>query len=96
MDQLRDLLRTHLRRSLRALSDLDRLAAAWPLVCGSAMAAQGTPTSYDAGELHILVADPQWMRQMMSMRGQIAGEIARVAGVPVTAIHFERSTTYRG
>ena len=93
---MRDLLRVHLRRSLRALSEFDRLAAAWPLVCGAAMAAHGTVTAYNDAEVTVDVGEPKWMRQMMAMRGQIAGELARVAGVPVTAIHFERSTRYRG
>ena len=93
---MRDLLRANLGRSLRALSEDDRLAAAWPLVCGAAMASNGTITAYCDGKLTVQVGDPTWMRQMMSMQGQIAGELARVAGVPVTAIHFERSTTYRG
>ncbi len=96
MNSMRDLLRTHLGRSLRALPELDRLAAAWPLVCGASMAAQGKVSDYQEGLVTIQIADPEWMRQMMAMQGQIAGELARVAGVPVTAIHFERSTTYRG
>ena len=93
---MRDLLRANLGRSLRAFSELDRLAAAWPLVCGAAMAAHGTVTGYDDAAGTVQVSDPKWLRQMMAMRGQIAGELARVAGVPVGAIHFERSTTYRG
>ncbi len=96
MDTMRDLLRANLGRSLRALSPLDRLTSAWPLVCGAAMAAHGTVTGYDETTVTILVGDPKWMRQMIAMQAQIAGELGRVAGVPVTAIHFERSTTYRG
>lgn len=93
---MRDLLRTHLQRSLRALPEVDRLAAAWPIACGAAMAAQGRLADYRNCEVFVQVEDPSWMRQMLSMQGQIAGELGRIAGVPVTAIHFERSTTYRG
>ena len=96
METMRDLLRAHVGRSLRALTELDRLAAAWPLVCGAAMAAHGAVTGYDDAAVTVQVSDPKWMRQMMAMQAQIAGELARVAGVPVAAIHFERSTTYRG
>jgi hypothetical protein len=31
------------------------------------------------------------LRQLMSMRGQLAGEMARIAGVKVSEIHFERT-----
>ncbi len=92
MEMMRELLRAQLRRSLKALSDLDRLVAAWPIVCGASMAARGAVAAYDSASatVTIQVADPQWIRQMMSMQGQIAGELARIAGVPVSAIHFER------
>jgi hypothetical protein len=32
---------------------------------------------------------------LMSMRGQIAGEMARIAGVKVSEIHFERGRNDR-
>jgi hypothetical protein len=37
----------------------------------------------------VQVADEVWMRQMMSMRAQLIGEMARIAGVKVSEIHFE-------
>jgi hypothetical protein len=35
------------------------------------------------------VADGAWLRQMMSMQGQLAGQMARIAGVKVSRIHFK-------
>jgi hypothetical protein len=43
MERMRDVLRGSLGRSLRALPEEDRLAAAWPVACGSALAGHGEP-----------------------------------------------------
>ena len=90
MEGMRELLRSSLRRSLQAMSAVDRLAAAWPVVCGAAMAARGGVVGYDDGVVQLEVYDAAWMGQMLAMQGQIGGELARIAGVPVTGIHFER------
>jgi predicted nucleic acid-binding Zn ribbon protein len=89
LEGMRDLLRVSLRRSLNALSDEDRLAAAWPVVCGRAMAERGTVIGYGDGVVRVQVEDGAWLRQLVSMRVQIAGELARIAGVSVSEIHFE-------
>jgi hypothetical protein len=87
---MRDLLRQNLRRSLRAMPEVDRLAAAWPVVCGATMAAHAEVVGYFEGTVTLAVTDEGWMRQMLSMQGQIGGELGRIAGVPVTGVHFER------
>jgi hypothetical protein len=89
LEGMRDLFKSSLGRSLRTLQDEDRLAAAWPVACGKAMAERGTVVGYIDGVVWLKVADEAWMRQMMSMRGRLAGEMARIAGVKVSAIHFE-------
>ena len=89
LEGIRDLLKLSLRRSLDALSDEDRLAAAWPVVCGRAMAEHGTVMGYTDGIVRVQVEDRVWLRQLMSMHGQLAGEMARIAGVRVSEIHFE-------
>jgi predicted nucleic acid-binding Zn ribbon protein len=71
------------------LSDEDRLAAAWPVACGKTMAARGTVVGYDDGVLRVRVENRAWLQQLTSMRGLLAGEIARIAGVTVSEIHFE-------
>ena len=90
MEGMRDLLKGSLGRSLAGLRDEDRLAAAWPGVCGKAMSGRGTVVGYDDGVVRVQVEDGVWLRQLMSMRGQLAGEMARIAGLRVTEIHFER------
>ena len=89
METMRDLLRGSLGRSLRDLRDEDRLAAAWTVACGRAMAEHGVVVGYDAGVVRVEVADAVWMRQMMSLGGVLEREIARIAGLPVAGIHFE-------
>lgn len=89
LEAIRDLVRTSMRRSLQALSDEDKLAAAWPVACGKTMAERGVVVGYAEGTVLMEVADEVWLRQMMSMRKQLAGEMARIAGVKVSEIHFE-------
>jgi len=89
LEDMRGVLRGSIGRSLGALSDTDRLAAAWPVVCGSAMAAHGEVAGFFEGTVTVAVTDAAWMSQMMSLRGVLEHELARVARVKVTAIHFE-------
>lgn len=90
LEGMRDLLKGSLGRSLGALREEDRLAAAWPVACGKALAERGTIVGYEDGVVRVQVEDGAWLQQLMSMRGQLAGEMARIAGVRVSEIHFER------
>jgi hypothetical protein len=90
MEGMRELLRDNLRRSLQAMKETDRLAVAWPVVCGAAMAVHGEIVGYRDGIVSLDVSDSGWMQQMMSVQGQLSGELGRIAGVRVTGIHFER------
>jgi hypothetical protein len=89
LEGMRELARGTMGRSLRALSDEDKLAAAWPVACGKGMAERGVVVGYVDGVVLLQVADDVWMRQMRSMQGQLGGELARIAGVKVREIHFE-------
>jgi hypothetical protein len=89
MEGMRDVLRGVLGRALQALEAEDRLAAAWPVACGKAMAERGTVVGYADGVVRVEVADEAWLRQMMSMRGQLTGAMAQISRVKVTEIHFE-------
>jgi len=95
LEGMRDLLKGSLGRSLGGLRDEDRLAAAWPVASGRGMAGRGTVVGYADGVLRVEVEDGAWLRQLMSMRGQLAGEMARIAGVKVSEIHFERKRNYK-
>ena len=89
MEAMRELMRGSLGRSLGAMRDEDRLAAAWTVACGCAMADRGVVMGYERGVVRVEVADAVWMRQMMSLRGVLEREMAKIAGVAVSGIHFE-------
>jgi Dna[CI] antecedent, DciA len=95
LEGMRDLLKGSLGLSLGALRAEDRLAAAWPVACGKAMAGRGTVVGYVDGVVRVQVEDGAWLHQLMSMRGQLAGEMARIARVMVSEIHFERKRNDR-
>jgi hypothetical protein len=90
MQRMRDLLRGSLGRSLSSLPEEDRLAAAWPVACGAALAAHAEVLHLDEDRiLHIRVSGPQWMQQFLHMRSALANDLARIAAVPLAGIHFE-------
>ena len=88
MDGIRTLLKESLSRSLKGLQDEDRLAAAWLVVCGSALASQGRIVSCENGLVRVEVRDRVWLEQMRNMSGQLEHELARIAGIKVTKLHF--------
>lgn len=91
MQGMRDVLRSSLGRSLRTLSDEDRLAAAWPVACGAVLAARAEVTGLDAdGVLHVRVLEAGWRDQFLQMRTALTEDLRRIAGVRLQAIHFER------
>jgi hypothetical protein len=92
MERMRDVLRGSLGRSLRALPEEDRLAAAWPVACGSALAGHGEPLHLDAeGVLHVRVRGEAWMQQFLQMRSALANDLGRIAGVKLAGIHFVKA-----
>jgi predicted nucleic acid-binding Zn ribbon protein len=89
MEAMREMLRGSLKRSLGGMREEDRLAAAWTVACGRAMAEHGAVVGYAAGVVRVEVADAMWVRQMISLGGVLEREMARISGLPVAAIHFE-------
>ena len=41
------------------------------------------------GVVRVEVADAMWMQQMIALRSVLQREMARIAGLPISAIHFE-------
>jgi len=90
MQNMRDFLRSNLGRSLRDLNELDRLTAAWPVACGSALATHAELTELDPDRvLHLTVSSSEWMQPFLQMRTALQNDLARIASVPLTGIHFE-------
>ena len=89
MERMRDVLKRSLGRSLEGLSAEDRLAAAWTVACGPALAGRGEITGFAGGVLDVRVEDTRWLEQFQSMQAMLAREISRIAGIEVTAIHWD-------
>ena len=89
MDGLRKILRETVGRSLHGLRDEDRIAVAWTLACGRALADRSEVAGFRDGVVRVLVADAAWLRQFESMRVHLIEELTRIAKVKVDGIHFE-------
>ncbi len=88
MESMREMLRKELGRSLKALPELDRLRAAWTVACGRTMAEKGRVTGFEEGVVSVEADDTVWLGQMLSMRGVLERELARIAEVKLGGIHF--------
>lgn len=88
MERVRDVIKASLRRGLSAFSGQDRLAMAWIVACGPALAERGDVVGYEDGVVRIEVRDRAWLEEMKSMKGHLEAELARVAGVRVSELHF--------
>jgi hypothetical protein len=95
MQAMRDLLRGSLARTLEGVREEDRLAAAWTVACGRAMAERGTVVGYEAGVVRIEVSDAVWLRQMNALRSTLERELGRIAGVKVQSIDFQLKRSRR-
>ena len=89
MDNMREMLRKSLGRSLQGLSELDRLTAAWPVACGPALAEKGEIIGLTNGIVRVEVKNSVWLEQLRSMQQVLERELARIADVKLSGIHFE-------
>lgn len=88
MEGIRSLLKKSLGQSIEALNDMDRLAVAWPVACGKAMAEHASVVDYADGIVRLEAVDDAWMREMMNMKAHLAREMSQIAGVPVKEIRI--------
>ncbi len=87
---MRDVLRGALGRSLRTLTDEDRLAAAWTVACGPALAERAEVLGLDEDlVLHVRVLQAGWRDQFAQMRSMLTEDLRKISGVKVQTIHFE-------
>ncbi len=89
MENMREMLRHSLGRSLGTMPALDRLTGAWQVACGAAMSRRGVVKSFENGMLRVEVADRGWYDQMRGMQAVLEHEVARIAEVKLVGIHFE-------
>jgi hypothetical protein len=89
MQRMREVIRGSLARSLRLLSEEDRLASALPVVCGSALAGHCEVACLDEHRtLHVRVDSAEWLSSAVGMKGVLQHDLERVAGVPLSGLHF--------
>lgn len=89
MESMREMLKKNLARSLETMPVMDRLAAAWPVACGKAMADRGEIMGFENGVVEVQVQDSVWLDQMRSMGSVLESQLAKIAGVKIVGIHFE-------
>jgi hypothetical protein len=96
MQAMRDVLRGTLGRSLRTLSDEDRLAVAWVVACGPVLAERAEVLGLDEDRvLHVRVLQPGWCDQFAQMRSMLTDQLRKIAGVRLQTIHFEGQDSTR-
>lgn len=61
---------------------------AWPLACGSAVAARTTALSFEKGVLRIEVPDAGWRAELKHLAPQYLAVINRYANTPVSRLEF--------
>ncbi|GAA3756695.1 DUF721 domain-containing protein [Terriglobus aquaticus] len=92
MQSLRDILRSSLSTSLNALTPLDRLAAAWPVAAGHAIAERSTIVRLSGTQAGVEVRDAAWLPELRSNTPRLVADLARISGVPLTDILFFAET----
>jgi hypothetical protein len=89
MQGMREVIRGSLARSLRLMSEEDRLASALPVVCGSALAGHCEVARLDEDRtLHVRVDSPEWLTSAVGMKSVLQHDLQRVAGVSLSGLHF--------
>jgi Dna[CI] antecedent, DciA len=61
---------------------------AWPLACGSAVAARTSALSFDKGVLRVEVPDAGWRAELRQLAPQYLAVINRYSSNPVSKIDF--------
>ena len=92
MQSLRDILRSSLRSSLGALTPLDRIAAAWPVVAGHSIAERSTVVRLQGTQAAVEVLAFTWLPELRANTPRLVADLARVSGVTLTDILFFAAT----
>jgi len=74
--------------SLRRAPDGAAPVLAWPMVCGSAVAARTTALDFDHGVLRVEVPDAGWRAELQSLASQYLAVINRYTAASVQRLEF--------
>lgn len=91
MQPARDYIRTHLARTLASADPDARIAAAWTVAAGRAIASRSCLASYDSATatVRILVSDSVWLQQMTALRSTLIRDLASISGLPVKQLDLQ-------
>ncbi len=88
MEPIRQPLDTIARDVLHRLAPAERVIAAWPLVCGSRVAANAKAVAFEGDTLRVLVPDPIWRNELAPLAPRHAARLQQLTGVAVADILF--------
>jgi Dna[CI] antecedent, DciA len=74
--------------SLRRMPVAEATLAAWPLVCGSAVAERTRALDFAGGVLRVEVADAGWRRELQGLAPRYVATINRYTSESVPKIEF--------
>ena len=77
-----------LARSIRKASAEQAPLLAWPLACGSAVAARTRALDFADGVLHVEVPDAGWRRELQALAGRYLATLSRYGADGVTRVEF--------
>src|ERR1700682_3146677 len=93
MEPIRSDLRNIMSEILRAQPPEEAVVLAWPLVCGSEVAARSRAVSFTDGILSVEVQDANWRSQLMSFAPRYVAVFAELMGPLVKRVQFQVAGT---
>ncbi|HJX83734.1 MAG TPA: DUF721 domain-containing protein [Candidatus Angelobacter sp.] len=89
MEPIRSDLRNLVNEILRAQPPEEAVVLAWPLVCGSEVAARSRAVSFADGTLIVEVQDTNWRSQLISFAPRYVAVFAELMGPLVKQVQFQ-------
>lgn len=88
MEPIASTLEKVVAHSLKRASSDDGPVLAWPLACGSAVAARTRAVNFHAGLLSVEVPDKVWRAELVSLAPRYLASLNRYSPTPVNRIEF--------
>ena len=88
MQPIASALESVVSRSLRKTPAGDGPLLAWPLACGSAVAARTRALDFHDGVLRVEVADAGWRRELQALAARYVAQINKFCADDVARIEF--------
>ena len=89
MQSARNDLNSLAARVLKDAPAEEAVVLAWPLVCGSAVAARTEAFAYQNGILRVRVPDRSWQSQLEDFNPQYKARLLLLTGITVARIRYD-------